>query len=204
MKKAFTLVELLVTIILFSLLLVVALYSFRFASIDIKNVNNTNPKLAIYYHQLRNAISSIYPYIDVDKREPNKRKSVHYFFEGKSDECFFTTSSGLFSRELVIVHLYYKEKKLWYEEGVIFKETINYKELKNILFTHKITILDNLDKFSFSYKLINQEFKVLKYTIPTLISINTIQGKKEKKYIFAIQSNNNQRLELVKEERAGF
>ena len=102
MKKAFTLVELLVTIILFSLLLVVALYSFRFASLDIKNVNNTNPKEAIYYNKLRDAISSIYPYVDVDSKEENKYKAVHYFFKGEKTECFFITSSGFFFNELVI------------------------------------------------------------------------------------------------------
>jgi len=56
MRRAFTLIELLVTIVLFTLLLATALYSFRFASLDIRNINNTNPQKAMHYNQVRDAI----------------------------------------------------------------------------------------------------------------------------------------------------
>ncbi len=204
MNKAFTLIELLVTIVLFSLLLIVALYSFRFASLDIKNVNNTNPKKAIYYHKLRDAISSIYPYIDVDPKEENKYISVHYFFKGEKKECFFITSSGFFFKELAIGHLYYKDKALWYEEGIIFDKGIDYKDLKNIPFTHQIMLLDNLDKLTLSYLSLNNIVTNLRNVIPTLITIETVKKEDKKTYSFAIQSDNTLRLGMVQEERAGF
>lgn len=204
MKKAFTLVELLVTIVLFSLLLVVALYSFRFASLDIKNVNNTNPKEAIYYHKLRDAISSIYPYVDVDPKEKNRYMAVHYFFNGREKECFFITSSGFFFKELVMSHLYYKDKRLWYEEGIIFNKSINYKKLETIPFTHRVMLLDNIDKLSLSYLSVNKIVKELKNTLPSLITIETVKGEEKKKYLFALQADNTLKLGQIQEERAGF
>ena len=204
MKKAFTLVELLVTIILFSLLLVVALYSFRFASFDIKNVNNTNPKEAIYYNKLRDAISSIYPYVDVDTQEENRYKAVHYFFKGQKKECFFTTSSGFFFQELVISHLYYKDKALWYEEGIIFDKNIDYKNLETIPLTHRIMIVDDLDKLSFSYLSLEQVVNELNNKLPVLITIEMFIGEEKKIYSFALRSANTLKLETIQEERAGF
>ena len=204
MEKAFTLVELLVTIILFSLLLVVALYSFRFASLDIKNVNNTNPKEAIYYSKLRDAISSIYPYVDVDIKEKDKYKAVHYFFKGQKNECFFITSSGLFFQELVLSHLYFDDKRLWYEEGIIFDKNVDYKNLESISLTHRIMIADNLDKLSFSYVSSNQTVSKLKNILPTLITIEMFKGEDKKNYLFSISSDNTLRLGIIQEERAGF
>ncbi len=204
MKKAFTLIELLVTIVLFSLLLVVALYSFRFASLNIKNVNNTNPKEAIYYNKLRDAISSIYPYIDVDPKEENRYISVHYFFKGDKKECFFITSSGFFFKELVISHLYFKDKALWYEEGIIFDKNIDYKHLETIPFRHQVMLLDNLDNISLFYISLNKRVKELKNIIPTLITIEIVKGEEKKRYSFAIESDNTLRLGMVQEERAGF
>lgn len=204
MKMAFTLIELLVTIILFSLLLVVALYSFRFASLDIKSINNTNPKEAIYYHELRNAISSIYPYVDIDDKEQNRYKSVHYFFKGSDKECFFITSRGVFFRELVIGHLYYKYKSLWYEEGVIFDENIDYKRLYSIPMIHKVKIIENIKEVRFSYVYTSKVVKELTNQLPSLITIDMFKGEVHKSYYFALNINNTLRLGLIQERRAGF
>ncbi len=204
MKKAFTLVELLVTIVLFSLLLVVALYSFRFASLDIKNVNNTNPKEAMYYHKLRDSISSIYPYVDVDPKEQNRYMAVHYFFKGEKEECFFITSSGFFFQELVMSHLYYKDKRLWYEEGIIFDKSIDYKNFETIPLTHRVMLLDNIDKLFLSYLSVNKIVKELHNVLPSLITIETFKGEEKKVYSFALQSDNTLKLGLIQEERAGF
>jgi hypothetical protein len=172
--------------------------------LDIKNVNNTNPKEAIYYNKLRDAISSIYPYIDIDTKEENKYKAVHYFFKGQKKECFFTTSSGFFFQELVISHLYYEDKRLWYEEGIIFDKNIDYKKLETIPLTHKIIIANDLDKLSFSYLSLNQIVSKLKNKFPTLITIEMFKGEDKRIYSFSLSSRNTLRLGMVQEARAGF
>jgi len=204
MKRAFTLIELLVTIVLFSLLLIIALYSFSFMSLNIKSINNTNPKDAIYYHELRNAISSIYPYVDVDINEQNRYKSVHYFFNGKEKECYFITSSAFFFKKLVLSHIYFKEKSLWYEEGIIFDKNIDYKKLYSIPMTHRVKIIDNINRISFSYIYLSEVLKELNDKLPSLITINIFKGKEKKNYSFAIKSDNTLRLGLIQEKRAGF
>ncbi len=204
-KKAFTLIELLVTIVLFSLLLAVALYSFRFASMDIKSINNTNPQEAIDYYMIRRAIHSLYPLVDIDKNETNQLKAVHYFFNGDKEECSFITDRGVFFNGVVLGHLYFKENQLLYEEGKIFDKGIDYKELYKIPFLHKVSILKNIDKLEFSYlSLDNRLYSNYKNNIPISISIKFIQNKKSKKYYFFVGIDNQRRKSTVLQDREGF
>ena len=199
MKKAFTLIELLVTIVLFSLLLAVALYSFRFASMDIRSINNTNPKNAINYYLIRSAINSIYPYVEIDKNNSSLTKNIHYFFIGDKTETYFITSKGLFfDNNIVLGHLYFLENQLWYEEGKIFGKGINYKELNKIIFSRKILILDNITNLSLFY--LSSDKKVYfeyKNKIPLAISIKFTESKKNREYYFFIGMDSEKRLNTV-------
>ena len=197
-KKAFTLIELLVTIVLFSLLLGTALYSFRFISINIKNINNTNPKTAIYYSLIRDSIASMYFYVEVDEKTKNPNKKFYHYFEGKKDECFFITSSAFFSRELSMVHLFYSKKKLWYEEGKIFGDEIDYKNLNSIPLNKKLLLLDNVKKLSFTYFINDKKYQTISRKIPDLIQIKIEHLFNKKEYMFSIKSHNSKHLAQTK------
>jgi len=196
-KKAFTLIELLVTIVLFSLLLGTALYSFRFISINMRNINNTNPKTAIYYDLLRNTINSIYFYVEMDEKEKNINKKFYHYFQGKKNECFFVSSSAFFSRRLSIVHIIYKENALWYEEGEIFGKKHDYINLKNISLDKKVLLIDNVKSVSFSYFYDKKEYQELFRNIPFLITIKIEEQFKTKVYIFSTKSDNYKHLQQV-------
>ena len=196
-RKAFTLIELLVSIILFSLLLGTALYSFRFISINMKNINNTNPKRAIYYDLLRNTINSIYFYVEMDEREQDINKKFYHYFQGKKNECFFISSSAFYSRKLSMVHIFYKENALWYEEGEIFGKGIDYMNLKNISLDKKVLIIDDVKSVSFSYFFNKKEHQELFRNIPSLLTIKIEEKFKTRVYTFLIESDNYKHLQQV-------
>jgi prepilin-type N-terminal cleavage/methylation domain-containing protein len=200
-RAAFTLIELLVTIVLFTLLLATALYSFRFASLDIRNINNTNPQKAMHYNKLRDAISSIYPYVHYNKKEQNIYLAYYYFFEGKEKECYFITKSGFFYQGLVLSHLYYKDGSLWYEEGEIFKDGVDYSNLKEIPLKKKILLEHDLSNLFFVYVGIESSSKELLKEIPTLVQIVFEKNKKNRVYSFDIHTNNNSILKRTLRQR---
>lgn len=200
-KKGFTLIELLVTIVLFSLLLATALYSFQFISINIRNINNTNPKQAVNYNLLRGAFNSVYYYIDTNTQEMSIDKRLYFYFHGKSNQCRFITTSSVFYNQLVIVEIFYKDKELWYTESRIFDEDIDYKQLDKIKMDKRFLVLNNIEELKFNYTFNAKESNDIKKNIPEFIRIDFKSNFKKYSYLFLIKSNNRERLERLKFER---
>ena len=203
-KKGFTLIELLVTIVLFSLLLATALYSFRFISINIRNINNTNPKRAIYYNLLRSTFNSIYYYIDSDSDEIDIDKRLYLYFYGEPTRCRFISKSSIFHNQLVIAELSYKDNELWYKESKIFDKKIDYKNLDGIEMKKKILILSNVKKLKFKYIFNNKESNSLEKEIPQLVTIDFKSNLKDYSYLFSIKSKDIDRLKRLRFERKEF
>jgi len=196
-KSAFTLVELLITIILFSMLLATTLYSFRFMSINIRNINNTNPQKAINYDLLRGAIGSIYYYVEVNEKESNLYKRFYHYFKGTPTECYFITASPIFYRDISLGHIKYEKSKLWYEEGKIFDKSVDYMKLDSIPLTKKMLISDNLESASFAYLSSGKYQKNIQNKIPLLIAIKTIRKSKKRVNMFRIKADNMKHLNSI-------
>jgi prepilin-type N-terminal cleavage/methylation domain-containing protein len=196
-KKAFTLIELLVSIVLFSLLLATAFYSFRFISLNMRNINNSNPKTVVYYSLLRNVIGSMYHYVELDETEKDKEKAYYHFFEGKKEECFFISNAPIYSSRLSMVHIFYKNNELWYEEGEVFKKNVNFLNLKKIPLHNKLMILKNLENVSFSYFMNHEKYETILREIPSLINLKITKQNRIILYSFAIKSDNNKHLEQI-------
>ena len=200
-KKGFTLIELLVTIVLFSLLLATALYSFRFVSLNIRKINNTNPTKAIKYDLLRGVFNSIYYYIDNDSNEINFDKRFYLYFDGEPNKCRFITKSSIFHNQIVISELSYKNEKLWYKESEIFDKTKDYRDLSSIKMDKKFLILDNITKLNFTYTVNNIHHDRVKKEIPKLITLNFTSNSKEHSYFFTVKSNNIEEIKRLKFSR---
>lgn len=204
MKRAFTLIELLITIVLFSLLLATSLYSFRFISINIRNINNTNPQKAINYDLLRGVFNSIYYYIDNNEKEIDIEKKFYFYFYGERDSCKFITKSPLFSKEISLVKLQYKDNRLLYGESTIFNKNKDYRKLDILRLEKEIVILKNIDNLKFSYKINNKNTKELINEIPELVNIEFKLNSKEYNYSFSIKSKSLNKLKILKFNRKEF
>jgi prepilin-type N-terminal cleavage/methylation domain-containing protein len=200
-KNGFTLIELLVTIVLFSLLLATALYSFRFISINIRNINNTNPKKAINYDLLRGAFNSVYYYIDSNSDEIDIDKRLYFYFYGETNKCRFITKSSIFYNRIVIAELSYKDKELWYKESKIFDKKIDYKHLDKIKMDKKFLVLSNIEELKFRYTFNSNESDYLEKKIPNFVAIEFKSNLKDYSYLFYIKSENIENLKRLKFER---
>ena len=83
MRKAFTIVEMLVAIVLLTLLIGVALFSFRMQLITIHKTKLSSINRAVSYTQLRSVIASMkyYAVQEYDIVERVIPYSWHYFFD---------------------------------------------------------------------------------------------------------------------------
>jgi len=203
-RKGFTLIELLVTIVLFSLLLGTALYSFRFISINMRNINNTNPQKAINYDLLRGVFNSIYYYIDSNSKEMDIDKKFYLYFYGEANKCRFITKSALFYKEIALGQLRYENEELWYEESKIFDKSLDYRSLDTIKMEKKVLILRGIKKMQFIYKFDTHSSSEIRKKIPQLVSINFKDKRKEYHYSFSIKSNNLEKLKRLKFDRQEF
>ena len=203
-KTAFTLIELLVTIVLFSLLLATSLYSFRFLSINIKNINNTNPKKAINYALLRGSIGSIYPYVEKDAKSIDNNNDFYCYFKGDSIKFRFTTISPLFYNEISLAEFSFVDNKFIYREGKIFDKKVDYSNLDTIDLLQKVVILDNVSDVKFIYYIDGKEELNIKNKIPNLIQIKFIYYGQKREYLFSIKSNTIGRLNMVKTQYKDF
>jgi len=200
-KKGFTLIELLVTIVLFSLLLATALYSFRFISINIRNINNTNPKKAINYDLLRGAFNSLYYYIDSNSNDMDIDKRLYLYFYGEPHRCRFITKSSIFYNQIVIAEISYKNKELWYKESKIFDKKIDYKQLNKIKMDKKFLVLKNIEELKFRYTFNSNNHDSLEKRIPRLVAIEFKFNLKDYSYLFYIKSEDIDKLKRLKFER---
>jgi hypothetical protein len=162
-----------------------------------RNINNTNPKRAVYYDLLRKTINSIYFYVEIDEKEDNNDKKFYHYFQGKKNECSFISSSSFYSKRLSKIHIVYKDNKLWYEEGEIFGKNLDYLDLNHIPLDKRVLIMDNLKNVSFSYLSGKKEFQELFKKIPSLINITIQDQVKTRIYTFITKSDNNKHLEKI-------
>lgn len=187
-RSAFTLIELLITIVLFSLLVATSLYSFRFISINVRDINNHNPKSAINYALLRGAIGSIYPYFKKDKVIDNHQ--FFPYFKGDKIGFRFVTNSPLLHKNVSLGELYFKEHKIIYREEEIFKKGMDYGNLNKIKLPRKITIAENISDIKFFYYRNGESRFDIQNEIPNLIKVKFKKFEEEREYIFSVKSNN--------------
>jgi len=197
MRLGFTLIELLITIILFSLLLATSLYSFRFISINVHNINNTNPQTAINYSLLRDTIASIYPYVDTDIKEKKTFKRYYFYFYGSEKKCRFITKSGIFYKGITLVELSFKDNILWYKEGKVFDRKKDYRKLNTLFLDKKLKLLVDIEEFSFNYSSKNVMESTYNKTLPKFITLKFKKDKHKLQYIFKLRANNTERLEKI-------
>ena len=197
MRLGFTLIELLVTIVLFSLLLATSLYSFRFVSLNIRNINNTNPKMAMNYNILRDSIGSIYPYIDTEIEEKDFSKRFNFYFNANKQKCRFISTTGIFYKGLTLIELSIEENKLLYKEGKIFDKKIDYRYLNKIVLNKSIKLFSEIKDASFSFLNKGKVTSTYLHKLPEFIFLHFVQNKRNYDYKFKIKAHNKLRLEKI-------
>ncbi|UCN00590.1 prepilin-type N-terminal cleavage/methylation domain-containing protein [Sulfurimonas sp. SWIR-19] len=193
MRKAFTLVEMLVGVVLLTLLIGVALFSFRLQLITIHKTKLSSINSAISYTQLRSVITSM-KYYALQEYDIVKRVIPHswyYFFDADAKKMKFITINPLFSNVDSLVCLTCKDKQLMYEEEPLYANMNflqpDFSEEKKVL-----TLMKNLEKCSFSYKTRDEkQVTSLKNDLPRAVQINIEQNNKKYTFYIKVQTDAN-------------
>jgi len=175
MKKAFTLVEMLVSVILLSLLIAVALFSLRLQLLEIRKLHISGIEKVLRYNQLRASIESIKYYVvqDYDILNLPIKYKWHYFFLGNKKIVNFITYNPIFSKEEALVELSCQDDKLIYREEPLYKR-INFLRPKLLKDSKKYELFENLDNCQLSYQMFGgSKRESIKGEIPEYIIIKT-------------------------------
>lgn len=192
-KKAFSLVEMLVAVLLITLLIGVAIFSFRHQLLIINKSETSGLSKVIDFNQLRTSIESMKYYV-VDEYDSfnNPLKDLHYFFKGNEKKMEYITKNPLFSDEIALVNLICEDSKLVYIEEALYGR-INFLSPKVLEDSKEKVFFNELEECKFNYYSDKKVFNELSRQIPLSININlSFKNKKEIMNLYiSIKSDDN-------------
>ena len=160
MKKAFTLVEMLVAVVLLSLLIGVALFSMRLQLITISKVKLHGINQVLKYNQLKTPVESMkyYAVQEYDMLNRPIKYKWHYFFAGDHKKISFISQNPIFVEADALVELQCFDDKLIYKEEPLYKR-IDFLRPEFLKDSKSYILYKDLKKCEILYKRRNGEIK---------------------------------------------
>ncbi len=175
MKKAFTLVELLVAVLLLTLLMGTALFSYRQVLINITKTQQKTFNDILKVHQIRTSIESMQPYVVDEYNNFNQpMKKLHIFFNGDRDGLTYISLNPTFSTIPSLSKLKCIDNKLIYKEEPLYTGSLNLNQpefSKN--YTKKI-YWKEINDCRFSYILQENRVEMIKNQLPSLVEFSFV------------------------------
>ena len=192
MKKAFTLVELLVAVVLLTLLIGTALFSYRQVLVNIAKAERSTFKEVLKVHQIRTSIESMQHYVVDEYNQFNQpMKNLHIFFKGNDHYFQFITLNPTLTNIPSLASFECKNETLVYTEEPLYGR-IDVNRPEFLEESSALIYWDNLSLCKFSYILRNEVLGNLENRLPLAIQINIIKNNKKIDTIFTtIKSDYN-------------
>ena len=194
MKKGFTLLEMLVAIVLITLLIGVAIFSFRMQLLTIHKTKTEAINDVLKYNQIKSALESIKYYVVQEYDMLNKPiRKLDYFFHGSEKEALFITNNPIYSEKVSLVQLTCKNKKLIYKEEPLYGYMNYLQPSFSPEKSHQLDIYSGLEKCEFYY--VNMQgslVRQLSNKIPKEIYLKIKKNKKDISIYSKVQEDNNQ------------
>ena len=186
-KKAFTLIEMLISILLMTLIVATMMFAFKYSINEFKRINSLVPQKVLKYHQLSSLINGMFPYVIEVERGFEKKKYEAYIYP-KEKSLEFISKNPIYSDKISISKLECDDRELKYYEKLLYSKESDYLKPKIEESDLKDIFYQNLDDCKFSYKVKKGRDN------PLLITLRTTTNNKTKEYIFSpvIDINNTQ------------
>ena len=153
MRRGFTLVEMLVAIVLISLLIGVAVFSFRLQLMSVQKTKTEGLNAVLKYNQVKSALESIKYYV-VQEFDALGRPMRQFdeFFSGDENHALFITNNPIFSDKVSLVELSCVDNTLLYKEEPLYSRYMNYlRPAFNEEHTRLLKIYKELQRCEFYY-----------------------------------------------------
>jgi len=199
MKKAFTLVEVLITIVLLTLLLSTAMFAFKFFIKRLDTMSLSLPKDAMAYEYLNHSIEGLYFYpINIKK---NFKTVNQYFFQTTDNSLTYITTTPIYYKTISVAKIQYDNHKLYYYESELYHKNQDYKNPKILKNSYSQILKKEIENFKINYilyqtkEIVEQNIPKKDVNIPKKIELLFDDNRwifsvyaNNIKYIFAIQS----------------
>lgn len=200
MKRAFTLVEMLVAIVLLSLLIGVAVFSFRLQLISIHKIKTQSLNKVLRFNQIKSTIQSTKYYVVQQYDMLNLPMSqLDYFYQGTAKEIRFITTNPIFTQEDALVMFMCKDNMLLYKEEPLFAK-INFLRPDFRPQSRELVLYKNIKNCNFSYLVQkNRYLQNISKVIPLAVKISYILEDSKKTIFAKIRSDNNTTKAIIEE-----
>ena len=190
MRKGFTLIEMLVSIIIFSFIIALAAYSFRFYADITKKIIMPYPQQAVNFSNLGDAVRSMFYFVSEDSDELGKKSFYIYFYGDAESMSFITAKPIRISGNIAVCKLYLDNGTLMLDESPVYSKYNNYKEPSLIAEDEKkIALMKNVSDLQLTYFENQKKTQALKEKIPQLVEIQLKQNGKQMTFYFKIKSD---------------
>jgi prepilin-type N-terminal cleavage/methylation domain-containing protein len=181
MKKAFTLVELLVAVLLLTLLIGTALFSYRYILLNVKRTQTTSIDKVLSFNQIKSSIESMQYYV-VDDYDyfGNPMKQLHAFFYGDEKGLEFISLNPVFSTETSIVKIRCFNGNLLYEEEPFYQGG-DLSKPKMSEFTIKKEYATKINNCSFQYMTVGHSLTSrIERELPLIVILSYIDRQEKR------------------------
>lgn len=192
MRKAFTLVELLVAVVLLTLLIGTALFSYRQVLLNIRKAEKSTFNEVLKVHQIRTSIESMQYYVVDNYNQFNQpMKQLHHFFRGNSHKFSYISLNPNLSTIPSLSEFECKENQLVYTEEPLYgRVNLNRPEFSEA--SQSIVYRDDLFSCKFTFFLFQKRLERLEDEIPFAIQIDLMDTDEKEQSIFTtIKSDYN-------------
>lgn len=189
-KKAFTLVEMLVVIVLLTMLIATAVFSYKNMIINLKHTKRDNYKKLFSFYQLRSSVSAMtyYALYKEEKIELRESDAYYYFFEGDSSSMRYITTNPIYSKQTSVASLSCYEDTLVYAETLLY-DSQNYLQPQILDDAQKLVLYQNIEDCKLDYIYEGSEVVSLQNDLPQLVHVSFVEDKKERDYYIKVRSN---------------
>jgi prepilin-type N-terminal cleavage/methylation domain-containing protein len=199
-RAAFSLIEMLVAIVLLTLLLGVALFSFRHLLITFKQIQKSGIHETLTYNSIRSTLESVQHYVVDDYNRLNQpAKNLHFYFQGESQRVRFITTDPNFSDTVSLAQLECRDSKLIYSEEKLYGP-MDFRVPNFSTNQSEKVMYDALQSCEFFYYAIDAPTLAqsqLHDTIPKFIELTLRTSNQNLDAFIAIKSDNNSSVNIT-------
>lgn len=183
MRKAFTLVELLVAVVLLTLLIGTALFSYRQVLLNITKAQTSTFNEVMKVHQIRTSIASMQHYVVDEYNQFNQpMKKLHAFFRGDENSFEYITLNPTLSTTPSLSSFECRENSLIYKEEPLYKR-IDVNSPDFLEDTPFVVYWRDVEACRFEYLLHEKRLNTLQDRLPTALKI-VFRDENDKEHLF--------------------